>query len=189
MEEGEEGAIILKQNDWKRRAKSIRLLLLDVDGVLTDGRVVYDGVGRELKFFHIKDGHGIKLLQRAGLSVGILSGRRSSAVRLRAKELGIDLLQQRALDKAKVLEAILRKRKIKPEQVCFVGDDLVDLPVFGRVGFAVAVADSVEEVKAHAHYVTHRLGGRGAVREVCEMILKAQGKWETVTRKYFKNFP
>ncbi|MBI5966764.1 MAG: HAD-IIIA family hydrolase [Deltaproteobacteria bacterium] len=179
----------MKQNDWKRRAKSIRLLLLDVDGVLTDGRVVYDGGGRELKFFHIKDGHGIKLLQRAGLAVGILSGRRSSAVRLRAKELGIDLLQQKALDKAKVLEAILRKKKIRAEQVCFVGDDLVDLPVFSRVGLAVAVADSVEDVKAHAHYITHRPGGQGAVREVCEMILKAQGKWERVTQKYFKNFP
>jgi len=160
-----------------------------VDGVLTDGRVVYDGGGRELKFFHIRDGHGIKLLQRAGLRVGILSGRRSSAVRLRAKELGIDLLLQKALDKAKVLEAILREKKIRAEQVCFVGDDLVDLPVFGRIGLAVAVADSVEDVRARAHYITHHPGGQGAVREVCEMILKAQGKWKRVTQKYFKNFP
>jgi len=175
----------LKEKDWKKRAQAIRLLLLDVDGVLTDGRIVYDGRGQELKSFDIKDGQGIKLLQQAGLKVGILSGRKSSAVNLRARELGIDLLLQKALDKAKALEKIIRKGNIRAEQICFVGDDLVDLPVFSRVGFAVAVADSVKEVKENAHYITHCPGGRGAVREVCELILKVQGKWEAVTQKYF----
>ncbi|MDI6753070.1 MAG: HAD-IIIA family hydrolase [Thermodesulfobacteriota bacterium] len=175
----------MKEKDWKKRAQAIRLLLLDVDGVLTDGRIVYDGRGQELKSFDIKDGQGIKLLQQAGLKVGIISGRKSSAVSLRARELGIDLLLQKALDKAKALERIIRKGNIRAEQICFVGDDLVDLAVFPRVGFAVAVADSVKEVKENAHYITHCPGGRGAVREVCELILKVQGKWEAVTQKYF----
>jgi 3-deoxy-D-manno-octulosonate 8-phosphate phosphatase (KDO 8-P phosphatase) len=179
--------LLLSANDWKKRAKFIRLLLLDVDGVLTDGRIVYDGAGRELKFFDIKDGHGIKLLQRAGLEVGILSGRRSPALRLRAKELGIHLLRQKVLDKGKALEAILRKKRFRAEQICFVGDDLVDLPVLARVGLAVAVTDSVEDVKANAHYITHHPGGQGAVREVCDLILKAQGKWEAATQEYLRH--
>jgi 3-deoxy-D-manno-octulosonate 8-phosphate phosphatase (KDO 8-P phosphatase) len=184
-----EGKTDLARIGWKERSKHIRLLLLDVDGVLTDGCVVYDGQGRELKSFNIKDGHGIKLLQRAGLEVGILSGRRSAAVRLRARELGIGLLSQKVLDKAKGLEEILRRKKIAAEQICYVGDDLVDLPVFSRVGLAVAVADSVPEVRKKAHYVTRHTGGRGAVREICELILKAQGKWELVTAKYIPAQP
>jgi 3-deoxy-D-manno-octulosonate 8-phosphate phosphatase (KDO 8-P phosphatase) len=175
----------LERKKWRKRARAIRLLLLDVDGVLTDGRIIYDGAGRELKFFNIKDGQGIKLLQRAGLEVGILSGRRSEAVRRRAKDLGIELLRQKVWDKAQALEVILGKTKLKPEQVCYVGDDLVDLPVFSRVGLAVAVADSVKDVKAKAHYITSQPGGRGAVREVCDLILQAQGKWKAVTEKYF----
>jgi len=182
-----ERKLLLSANDWKERAKFIRLLLLDVDGVLTDGRIVYDGAGRELKFFDIKDGQGIKLLQEAGLEVGILSGRRSPPLRIRAKELGIHLLRQRVLDKGKALEAILRKKRFRAEQICFVGDDLVDLPVLARVGLAVAVTDSVEDVKANAHYITHHAGGRGAVREVCDLILRAQGKWKAATQKYFRH--
>lgn len=174
----------MRKKGWKDRAKKIRLLLLDVDGVLTDGRIVYDGRGREVKSFDIKDGQGIKLCQQAGLQVGILSGRKSSAVRFRAKELGMAILFQKAVDKAKALEGILQKNKIRADQICFMGDDLVDLPVFSRVGLAVAVADGVQEVKANAHYVTHRSGGRGAVREICELILKAQGKWKLVTSKF-----
>ena len=185
----QEGKKDLAQIGWKERAKEIRLLLLDVDGVLTDGRIVYDGRGRELKSFDIKDGQGIRLLQQAELKVGILSGRRSSAVRLRARELGIEILHQKAQDKAKTLEEILQKNKIRTEQICFMGDDLLDLPVLLRVGFAVAVADAVEEVKANAHYVTHHPGGRGAVREICELILKAQGKWGWVTSKYLPSKP
>lgn len=178
---------LLPAKDWKERAKFIRLLLLDVDGVLTDGRIVYDGAGREFKFFNIKDGQGIKLLQGAGVEVGILSGRRSPAVRLRAKELGIRLLRQRVEDKGEALEAILREKRFRAEQICFVGDDLVDLPVLARVGLAVGVTDSVKDVKANAHYITRRPGGQGAVREVCDLILKAQGKWKAATQKYFRH--
>jgi len=175
----------LPEKGWKERAKKIRFLLLDVDGVLTDGRIVYDGTGRELKIFNVKDGQGIKLLQRAGLAVGILSGRKSSAVRRRARELGIRLLRQNVLDKGKALEAIQQQKGVKSEEICFMGDDLADLPVFTRVGLAVAVADSAADVKAKAHYITHHSGGQGAVREVCDLILKAQGKWAEVTSHYF----
>jgi len=174
----------LGSKGWKKRAKGICLLILDVDGVLTDGRIAYDGAGREIKFFHVRDGQGIRLLQSAGVEVGILSGRESLAVRTRAKELGITLLRQGVRDKAQALEEIIYRKNYKPDQICFVGDDLVDLPVFARVGLAVAAADSVEEVKASAHYVTDHPGGKGAVREVCDLILKAQGKWEAVTQKY-----
>lgn len=171
--------------DWKERAKAIRLLLLDVDGVLTDGRIIYDGSGREFKSFNIKDGLGMVLLQRAGVEIGILSGRKSAAVAARAKELGIGLCKQKVLDKGKTLREIMRIKKIRAEQVCFVGDDLVDLPVFLLAGLAVAVADSAQELQANAHYVTRHPGGHGAVREVCELILKAQGQWEKVTHQFF----
>jgi len=174
----------LRAKDWRARAKEIRLILLDVDGVLTDGRIVYDERGREAKSFDIKDGQGIKLCQQAGLQVGILSGRKSSAVCFRAQELGMAVVLQKTIDKAKALEAIRQENNLRADQICFVGDDLVDLPVFSRVGLAVAVADGAREVKANAHYVTRHSGGRGAVREICELILKAQGKWKWVTSKF-----
>jgi 3-deoxy-D-manno-octulosonate 8-phosphate phosphatase (KDO 8-P phosphatase) len=174
----------LKGKGWKARAKKIRLLLLDVDGVLTDGRIVYDERGREVKSFAIKDGQGIRLCQEAGLQVGILSGRKSSAVSFRAQELGMAIVLQKTADKAKALEGIRQKNNLRADQICFMGDDLVDLPVFSRVGLAVAVADGVREVRAKAHYVTRRSGGQGAVRETCELILKAQGKWALVTSKF-----
>ncbi|MBP1722594.1 MAG: 3-deoxy-D-manno-octulosonate 8-phosphate phosphatase [Deltaproteobacteria bacterium] len=175
----------MARKDWKERAKKIRLLLLDVDGVMTDGRLGFDGEGREFKFFYARDGIGIKLLQQAGLRVGILSGRRARVVALRAKELGIFLVRQKIKDKAQAFGEILEAEKLRPEQVCYMGDDLVDLPVLCRAGFAVAVADAVAEVKSAAHWVTRSPGGRGAVREVCEKILKMQGKWKKGTRKFF----
>jgi 3-deoxy-D-manno-octulosonate 8-phosphate phosphatase (KDO 8-P phosphatase) len=174
----------LKAKGWRARAKKIRLILLDADGVLTDGRIAYDERGGEVKSFDIKDGQGIKLCQQAGLQVGILSGRKSSAVSFRAQELGMTIVLQKTVDKAMALEAIRQKNNLRADQICFVGDDLVDLPVFSRVGLAVAVADGVREVKANAHYVTRRSGGHGAVRETCELILKAQGKWKRVTSKF-----
>lgn len=183
------GKIHLQAKDWKKRAKEIRLLLLDVDGVLTDGRIIYDGEGREFKTFDVKDGQGIKLLQQGGLKVGILTGRRSSAVSLRAKELGIEILHQKVLDKTKTLDGILGKNEIRAEQICFMGDDLADLPVLHRVGFAVAVADAVEDVKKNAHYITRHHGGRGAVREICEVILKSQGKWKEIISQYKPSAP
>lgn len=151
---------------------------------MTDGRLGFDGAGREFKFFYARDGIGIRLLQRAGLKVGILSGRRAKVVELRARELGIDLLLQKIQDKARALEEILKKEKLHREQVCYVGDDLVDLPVLTRVGLAVAVGDAAPEVKAAAHIITRKPGGMGAVREVCEILLRAQGKWKARVQKF-----
>ena len=175
----------MRRKGWKDRAKRIRLLLLDVDGVLTDGRLAFDGAGREIKFFHIRDGQGIRLLQKAGIRAGILTGRRSKAVAHRAKDLGIRLVFQKVRDKGQVLETLLKRENFRAEEVCFVGDDLMDLAALSRVGLAVSVADAVPEVKAIAHYTTRSPGGQGAVREICEQILKAQGRWEEVTRSFW----
>ena len=177
----------MRKMGWRERAKRVRLLLLDVDGVLTDGRLAFDGAGREIKFFHIRDGQGIRFLQQAGIKVGIVTGRRSKAVDFRARELEMAPVLQNVRDKARALEAILRKENLQAEQVCYVGDDLVDLAVLSRVGLAVAVADAVPEAKALAHYTTRLSGGRGAVREVCEKILKTQGKWEKIIENFRPN--
>lgn len=162
----------------RERAARVRMLVLDVDGVLTDGRVMYDDEGREIKSFDVKDGHGLRLLMRAGIEVVLLSGRPSGAVEYRAQELGIREVFLACTDKGAVLQELLRRKGLSPQEVCCVGDDLVDLPLFQEVGLAVAVANAAPELKARAHYVTNRPGGRGAVREVCELILKAQGRWE-----------
>lgn len=172
--------------DWRARARNIRLLLLDVDGVLTDGRIVLDGAGREIKFFDVKDGQGIQFLRAAGVETGILSSRASLPVRQRARDLGIRLVRQKVKEKGSELERICRQKKLDGEQIAYVGDDWVDLPVFPKVGLAVAVADGIAELKKKAHYVTRAPGGHGAVREVCEAILKAQGKWKQVTEKYLR---
>jgi 3-deoxy-D-manno-octulosonate 8-phosphate phosphatase (KDO 8-P phosphatase) len=163
----------------------IRLLLLDVDGIMTDGRIHYDASGGEVKSFDVKDGHGLKLLQRAGIQVGIITGRNSSIVKRRADELGIEILYQGAKDKIIPYEEILRERGFQDEEVAYMGDDLVDLPILLRVGYSATVADAVAEVKEHVHYVTSRCGGRGAVREVCEVLLKQTGGWGAVTDRYF----
>ena len=167
------------------RLKNIKLLLLDVDGVLTDGRIIFDSNGIESKFFNVKDGHGIKLLQRAGIEVGIVSGRKSQVVTNRAAELGITRVFQGALDKLAVYREILQETGLTDAQIAFMGDDVIDIPVMRRVGFAAAPADAVEEVLPHAHFVTRNRGGWGAVREVCDLILKGQGSWDHVTARYF----
>ncbi len=162
---------------WQRAAK-VRLLILDVDGVLTDG-ALYFGPKEELfKVFHVRDGHGIKMAQRAGVEVAFLSGRRSDPAFLRAKELGVTRYYEGLRDKVPVLEELCRTLGLTADQVAAVGDELVDLPLFYRVGLAVAVADAVPEVKAAAHWVTFNPGGRGAVREVTDLILQAAGAWE-----------
>ncbi|MDY7033541.1 MAG: HAD-IIIA family hydrolase [Thermodesulfobacteriota bacterium] len=168
------------------KAKDIRLLLLDADGVLTDGKILYDDTGRELKRFDIRDGHGIKLLMRAGIEVGIITGRESKALEFRARELGISILYQKIYDKMKVYKEILNEKELTHKQICYVGDDLVDVPLLKRVGFSVAVPDGSEYAKETAHYITLNNGGNGAVREVCEIILKAQDKWNTLTQRYFQ---
>jgi 3-deoxy-D-manno-octulosonate 8-phosphate phosphatase (KDO 8-P phosphatase) len=170
----------------KDRLKNIKLLLLDVDGVMTDGRIIFDSNGIESKFFNVKDGHGIKLVQRAGIEVGIVSGRSSQVVASRAAELGIDRVFQGSLDKLSVYRQILEDTGLDDARIAFMGDDIIDIPVMRRVGFAAAPADAVEEVLPHAHFVAKNRGGWGAVRELCDLILKAQGAWETVTAKYFQ---
>jgi 3-deoxy-D-manno-octulosonate 8-phosphate phosphatase (KDO 8-P phosphatase) len=169
----------------KERLSKIRLLLLDVDGVLTDGRITYDANGIESKSFDVKDGHGLKMLQRTGVKVGIITGRQSEIVALRGRELGIEILCQGAKQKLPPYEAILQEHGLEDQQVAYVGDDLVDLPILNRVGFAVTVADGVEELRDHVDYVTRRPGGRGAVREVCDLLLKETGFWSEVTERYF----
>lgn len=167
------------------RLRRIRLLLLDVDGVLTDGRIIYDAQGVETKAFDVKDGHGLKLLQRAGVRVGIITGRSSEVVNIRARELGIDIVYQGAKDKLLPFQEILQTLRLAADEVAYMGDDLPDLPVLRRAGWAVAPADAVEEVKPYVHYVTRRGGGRGAVREVCELLLRESGRWDELTDRYF----
>ena len=170
----------------KERLKKIKLLLLDVDGVLTDGRIIYSSDGFETKAFDVKDGHGLKMLQRAGIDVGIITGRDSSVVAHRAQELGIKILYQGVKDKLIPFREILETYGVKEDEIAYVGDDIVDLPILLRAGFAATVADALPEVKAHVHYVTERNGGRAAVREICDLILKASNRWDDVTAKYYQ---
>ncbi|HEY3138006.1 MAG TPA: HAD-IIIA family hydrolase [Blastocatellia bacterium] len=166
------------------RARRIELLILDCDGVLTDGRIIMLPDGDETKAFDVKDGHAIVMAQRAGLQVAIISGRKSSVVRARAKELGVAHLYEMAWVKMEPFEKVLAEEALSDEQVCYVGDDVVDIPLLRRAGLAVSVADAVEEVKQHSHLVTTRRGGRGAVREVIELILKSQDKWDGAMSRY-----
>jgi 3-deoxy-D-manno-octulosonate 8-phosphate phosphatase (KDO 8-P phosphatase) len=168
----------------RKKAGRIKLLLLDVDGVLTDGRIVVDHRGREIKSFDVRDGQGIRLLQRAGIQVGIVSGRSSAAVNHRAKELGIKLVYQDADDKLVAYEKIKRATGLSDMEVAYVGDDLVDLPLLRRVGLAITVNDCWAGLKRLSDHVTTASGGRGAVREVTDLLLRAQLKWRNATRQY-----
>ena len=162
------------------RLKKIKLLVMDVDGVLTDGKIVVDARGKELKFFDVQDGFGLVLLRQADIKTAILSARSSPAVTARAEDLKIDKICQDAYPKRSSYERLIRELGCRDEQVCFMGDDLPDLPILKRVGFAVAVPNAVGELKKAAHYVTTQRGGDGAVREVAELILKAQGQWKNI---------
>jgi len=166
------------------RARRIKLLILDCDGVLTDGRIIMLPGSDEAKTFDVKDGHGIVMAQRAGLRIAIISGRKSSVVRARATELGVTHLYEMAWVKTEPYEKLLAEEGLTDEEVCYVGDDVVDIPLLRRAGLGVAVADAVEETKKHSHMVTERGGGRGAVREVIEFILKAQDKWDEAMIRY-----
>jgi len=163
----------------------IKLLLLDVDGVLTDGRIIYDNHGNELKAFDVKDGHGLKMVQRAGIKVGIITGRRSDVVSRRAQELGIEILYQGALRKLEPYLEILSEQGLIDGQVAYVGDDIVDLPILHRVGFSATVADAVPDLFPCVDYITSRPGGGGAVREVCDLLVRASGQWDELTKRYF----
>jgi 3-deoxy-D-manno-octulosonate 8-phosphate phosphatase (KDO 8-P phosphatase) len=166
------------------RCVAVELLLLDVDGVLTDGGIVYADDGVELKCFHVRDGAGLQLWKQAGKQSAILSGRASKVVEVRAAEAGVGRVVQGAADKLAAYRLLLAETGFRPEQVCFVGDDLPDLPVLDNCGLAVAVADACDEVRCEAHYVTRLAGGRGAVREVIELILGCQGRWQEMVGRF-----
>ena len=170
--------------DIDARAKRIKLLLMDCDGVLTDGRLWLTADGDEQKTFHARDGQGISLCHHAGLKTGIISGRTSSAVERRAQDLKMSYVRQYAKDKVKALNEILAAAGVTADECAYIGDDVADIPVMQRVALAVAVADAVPETKQAAHYVTGLKGGHGAVREVCDLILKAQGKWDEVMKRF-----
>jgi 3-deoxy-D-manno-octulosonate 8-phosphate phosphatase (KDO 8-P phosphatase) len=167
------------------RIRAVKLVIFDVDGVLTDGRIVLNDDGVESKFFDVRDGSGIKWLVRVGLDVAFLTGRQSHVVEVRAAELGVTRIHQGAKVKIDIYERLLNEAGLQDEAVAYAGDDLIDLPVMRRVGLALAPADARPEVKAAAHYVCREGGGRGAVREIVELILKGQGFWEQVTAPYF----
>jgi YrbI family 3-deoxy-D-manno-octulosonate 8-phosphate phosphatase len=168
----------------EQRCQPIELILADVDGVLTPGQIVFDNEGIETKQFHIRDGLGIRLWQRAGYRFGVITGRSSHIVKIRAAELDVELVRQTAEDKLPVAQEIMGQLRLEPRQVCYIGDDLPDLPVVRAVGLGVAVADAGGELREAAHYVTQLRGGEGAVRETIEMILKAQRRWDDLIQKY-----
>ena len=163
--------------DVLKKAAKIQLLLLDVDGVLTDGRIIIDDRGIETKQFYVRDGQGIALLLRAGIKVGFLSARKSASVRRRAKELGVDLVCEGVRDKLEAYCEIKRNVGFKDDQIAYVGDDIIDLPILRRAGLAVSVRDGWEGLKRTVDYVTSASGGQGAVLEVAELLLKTQTKW------------
>jgi 3-deoxy-D-manno-octulosonate 8-phosphate phosphatase (KDO 8-P phosphatase) len=165
-------------------AKRVRIVLLDVDGVLTDGRIVYDSSGRDMKFFDVHDGLGVHLLKLVGIPAVLVTAKGSGTIAPRAKDMGVAEVFADVFPKSSVLPHIQEKYRVKAEQVCFVADDLVDLALIKRVGFPVAVANASQEIKKHAGYVTRKAGGRGAVREVAELIIRSQGKWREAMKTY-----
>jgi 3-deoxy-D-manno-octulosonate 8-phosphate phosphatase (KDO 8-P phosphatase) len=166
------------------KARKIKLLLLDVDGVLTDGRIIYDSRGRDSKFFDVHDGMGVYLLKKADIPTVLITAKGSRAIKPRARDMRVEAVFENISPKSAVLDKILKKYKVDAQQVCFAGDDLVDLCLMDRVGLPVAVFNACPEIKQRAAYITVREGGRGAVREIAELILKAQGKWQGLVSLY-----
>jgi 3-deoxy-D-manno-octulosonate 8-phosphate phosphatase (KDO 8-P phosphatase) len=172
--------------DIIERAGKIKILILDIDGVLTDGKLIYTDRGEEIKNFNVNDGLGIFLLRNSGIRSMVVTAKGSGIVNKRCKELRIDKVYKNCHYKIKAFEDIIKRFKVSPENICFVGDDLIDIPVLRRVGLAVCPENAVREVKEHVHFVTEQNGGNGAVREVCDFILKSQNKWEEITKPYFE---
>ena len=168
----------IADEELARRARALDWLLFDVDGVLTDGSLVYGTEGEQWKVFHVRDGVGLKLAKEAGLKIGILSGRGNAALEARAREIGFDALIQNHHDKDTAFTAFLAEHAATPERVAYAGDDLLDLPVIRRCGLSFAPADAVPEVRQRVHRVLGSSGGRGAVREMCELVLRARGHWD-----------
>jgi 3-deoxy-D-manno-octulosonate 8-phosphate phosphatase (KDO 8-P phosphatase) len=176
---------LIERAEGVQRAERIEWLLLDVDGVLTDGRLFIGVDGTERLAFHVHDGHGLRMWQRAGRQVAVVSGRGSPGARVRCESLGVEHIYQDAHRKLEVFQQFLSDTGAAPGQVCFVGDELVDLPVLRQAGLAVAVPNAVPEVCAEAHVLTRRSGGHGAVRELIDELLRIQGEWERVTARYY----
>jgi len=168
----------------KEKAEKIKLLLLDVDGVLTDGRIIYDSRGRDMKFFDVHDGLGVYVLRKSGIKTILITAKGSRAIGPRARDMQVEAVFENISPKTAVLDKILKKYDVNIDEICFVGDDLVDLCLMKRVGFPVAVFNACPEIKQAASYITLKEGGRGAVREVAEIILKSQGKWDEVLKLY-----
>lgn len=166
------------------KARKLKLLLLDVDGVLTDGRLFFNEQGTEYKCFHAQDGHGIVLLRQSGVEVGVISGRKSNVVDVRMKDLGVTHVYQGYKDKVAAFVAIMQALSITPEHIAYLGDDVIDLPIMRRVGLAIAVGDANFAVKKYAHWCTKTMGGLGAVREVCDFIMQSQGTFDDMLRDY-----
>ncbi len=172
--------------DFIARAKRIKLIAFDVDGVMTDGTLFLGDSGEEYKGFNSLDGHGLKMLKGSGIELAIITGRNSRVVEYRARNLGIDIVHQGAHDKLAVYEALCRELQLACEDTAYMGDDVVDLPVMRRAGLAITVPAAPELVKAYSHYTTARDGGRGAVREACELLMRAQGTLDAALAPYLK---
>lgn len=170
----------------QEKAARIKLLILDVDGVLTDGKLFFDHDGNEYKSFNSQDGHGIKLLRQTGVEVAVISGRKSPAVALRMNNLGISHVYQGHEDKRAAFQELLVKLSLNPEEIAYAGDDLLDLPIMSRVGLAIAVDNAADTVKLYAHWSTLRRGGEGAVREICDLIMQSQGHYDAIVDAYLK---
>jgi len=168
------------------RAQAVKLLLLDVDGVLTDGSIPYTAAGEEIKPFHSRDGFGLNLVQKIGVKVGLITARKSEALARRAKDLKVAYLFQGARNKVAVFKEIIAELEISPSETAYMGDDWLDLPLLNMVGLAATVADAVPEVRKIVDYVAESPGGRGAVREVCDLIIKAQGRRDSLLREYLE---
>jgi 3-deoxy-D-manno-octulosonate 8-phosphate phosphatase (KDO 8-P phosphatase) len=174
----------ISEKELLKIAGKIKLVIFDVDGVLTDGSIIFDNEENEFKSFHVRDGHGIKMLIRAGFIVAMITGRYSKVVERRARDLGITEIYQKCRDKRIPYRHLLEKYSVDSGKVAYVGDDIVDLPLLHGAGFSVAVADAAEEAKNVAMVITKSKGGRGAVREVCDFLLKAKGLWEGIIDEY-----
>jgi len=174
----------MKTNSWPQKLKDIQMLLLDVDGVLTDGSIIYSDETSETKVFNVKDGFGLKLAMQAGIKVGLVTGRTSKALHRRCRDLGITYVYDGVQQKAPLLDEIALKTGVSAANTAFVGDDLPDIPIMRRVGLSIAVADAHERVRKQADWTTSAAGGRGAVREVCDALLKACGKWNQIMDQY-----
>ena len=174
----------MKTSTWPKNLKDIQLLLLDVDGVLTDGSIIYSDEDSETKVFNVKDGYGLKLVMSTGIKVGLVTGRTSKALHRRCRDLGIKYIYDGVQQKAPLLDKIVLETGVGADNTAFIGDDLPDIPLMRRIGLSIAVADAHEMVRDYSDWITSAPGGRGAVREVCDALLKARGDWDKLMEKF-----